>query len=251
MTLPAAEGPRAQEAFVYPGRELEAMSFAVKYHRWILEVFAPLLGTRLVEVGAGTGSFTELLHERRPESLALVEPSEEMFRVLAERAVALRGATRISLHNSVFRSAAGRIREETRPDSIIYVNVLEHIDDDVGELEAVRQTLDSGGRAFIFVPALRWLYGNFDREVGHARRYTKRELEEKCARVGLRVVLSRYFDVLGVVPWWLKYCLLRSDKMEQGAVHFYDKYGVPLTKAAESVVRPPLGKNILLVAEKQ
>lgn len=255
MTLRIAEdtsaGREMEETFVYPGRELEAMSFAVKYHRWILEVFGPYLGSRLVEVGAGAGSFSEMLLERQPESLTLVEPSAEMSRLLGERIEHLRGSARVSIHNSVFRNVAESIRNDERPDSILYVNVLEHIDDDEGELAAISQTLEHGGRASIFVPALRQLYGSFDSEVGHVRRYKKAELEEKCERAGLRVILSRYFDVLGIVPWWLKYCVLRSNKMEPGAVHFYDKYCVPLTKAAEGLLRPPVGKNILLVAEKK
>ncbi len=66
----------------YAGKDLEAMSFAVNYHRWILSIFEPYLGKRVVEVGAGTGSFSELLLEQRLESLALVEPSTAMYQQL-------------------------------------------------------------------------------------------------------------------------------------------------------------------------
>ena len=239
-----------EESFVYPGRELEAMSFAVRYHRWILEVFGPYLGSRLVEVGAGAGAFSELLLERQPSSLALIEPSAEMCRQLRERVEPLRGTTQVSLHNSFFPVVAGRIREDERPDSILYVNVLEHIDDDVGELEAVRRALVPGGRAFFFVPAFRWLYGRFDERVGHVRRYTRGELERKCGLAGFRVIESRYFDLAGVVPWWLKYRLFKSDTLEARTVELYDRFGVPLARVVEKLIRPPLGKNIILVAEK-
>ena len=69
----------------YAGKDLEAMSFAVNYHRWILSIFEPHLGKRVVEVGAGTGSFSELLLERRLESLSLVEPSTAMHQQLCRR----------------------------------------------------------------------------------------------------------------------------------------------------------------------
>jgi SAM-dependent methyltransferase len=240
-----------QEAVVYQGRDLEAMSFADRYHRWILRDFRPYLGARLVEVGAGAGSFSELLLESRPESLTLVEPSAEMFPLLEARVAAAReGGANVSTYNSIFRSVADEIAARERPDSIIYVNVLEHIADDEGELAAVSRALTVGGRAFVFVPALGWLYGDFDREVGHVRRYAKAELEGKCERAGLRVVASRYFDLLGVAPWWVKYRLLKSSELEPRAVRLYDRYCVPLASAAERLVRPPLGKNILLVAEK-
>jgi len=231
----------------YAGRDLEAMSFARNYHRWILDLFAPHLGTRLVEVGAGTGSFSELLLERRPASLTLVEPSPGMHRRLVERVGRGRAAPRI--YNDTFAGVAAQVAAE-RPDSIIYVNVLEHIADDEGELRAVRGALADGGRAFLFVPAFAWLYGSFDRQVGHHRRYTRRELGEKCERAGLRVVKAVYVDAAGVLPWWLKYRVLRSERMEPAAVRFYDNFCVPLLRRAEALAPPPFGKNVLVVAEK-
>jgi SAM-dependent methyltransferase len=233
----------------YAGRDLEAMSFARNYHRWILDLFAPHLGTRLVEVGAGTGSFSELLRERRPASLTLVEPSPGMHRRLVERVGRDGAAPRPRIYNDTFAAVAAQVAAE-RPDSIIYVNVLEHIADDEGELRAVRGALADGGRAFLFVPAFAWLYGSFDRQVGHQRRYTRRELGEKCERAGLRVVKAVYVDAVGVLPWWLKYRVLRSEKMEPAAVRFYDNFCVPLLRRAEALAPPPFGKNVLVVAEK-
>ena len=238
-----------EDALAYAGRDLESMSFARNYHRWILDLFAPHLGRRLVEVGAGTGSFSELLIERAPESLALVEPSA-MFGRLRERAAGWRTRTRVRLYNDTFAGAAARLAEGGRPDSIIYVNVLEHVEDDEAELRLVRDTLAEGGRLFLFVPAFAWLYGSFDRQVGHRRRYTRRGLARACERAGLRVVRSVYFDAAGVLPWWVKYRLLRSEEMEPAAVRFYDRFCVPALRRVEAVVPPPLGKNVLLVAEK-
>lgn len=233
----------------YAGRDLEAMSFAVNYHRWILSVFSPYLGARLVEVGAGTGLFSELLLGHPAQSLALVEPSADMHRILRDRVGQLRPGAEVETFNAVFVEVAGRLKAR-RPDSIIYVNVLEHVADDDAELTAVRQTLGRGGRAFIFVPALPRLYGNFDRQVGHFRRYTKSGLEGKCRRAGFEIIKSTYFDLAGVIPWWVQFRLLKGDTLRPGAVRLYDKYAVPITRAVESVIRPPLGKNLLLIAEK-
>jgi SAM-dependent methyltransferase len=238
------------EALAYAGRDLESMSFARNYHRWILDLFAPHLGRRVVEVGAGTGSFSELLLARAPESLTLVEPSREMHRLLVARVGRLPTAARVRIHNDTFARVARRLAEEERPDSVIYVNVLEHIADDEAELRLVSDVLAPGGRAFVFVPALQWLYGSFDRQVGHRRRYTRRGLEAKCGRAGFRVVKSAYFDAAGVLPWWLKYRVLRSEKMEPAAVKFYDRACVPVLRRVEALAPPPVGKNVLLVAEK-
>jgi hypothetical protein len=237
------------ERLVYEGRDLEAMSFARNYHAWILELFEPYLGARLVEVGAGTGSFSELLLARGTQTLSLVEPSA-MYEQLVENIGRLPEAERVRAYNDTFAQVAGRIREEERPDSIIYVNVLEHVADDDEELSLVRGALGAGGRAFVFVPALSWLYGSFDEMVGHRRRYARRELEVKVTRAGFRVLKSVYFDSAGVLPWWMKYRLLRSRRMEPGAVKLYDRLVVPVLKRIETRAPPPLGKNLLLVAEK-
>lgn len=234
----------------YVGRDLEAMSFAVNYHRWILSVFKPYLGKRLVEVGAGTGSFSELLLEHSYESLALVEPSTAMFSTLKKRIERLQPVVPIEIYNSVFADAAPQIKARHQPDSVIYVNVLEHIRDDEMELRLVREILDLNGRVFIFVPALPQLYGRFDETIGHFRRYTKDDLENKCRRNGLDILKSTYFDLAGVIPWWVQFRLLKVRALKPEAVKFYDTYVVPLTKAVETVLKPPLGKNLLVVAEK-
>jgi len=235
---------------VYTGRDLEAMSFAVNYHRWILQVFEPYLGTRLVEVGAGVGSFSELLLERPLESLVLVEPAAQMYAVLTERMQQSHSNTQIQTFNAMFSRVAAEIEAACQPDSILYVNVLEHVADDEGELRTVNQTLVKAGRIFIFVPALRGLYGSFDRQIGHVRRYSPTELTEKCGRAGFKILEARSFDFLGIVPWWIKYRLFKSRTMEPAAVRFYDEYVVPFAQAIERVVKPPVGKNIILVGEK-
>jgi SAM-dependent methyltransferase len=235
---------------VYTGRDLEAMSFAVNYHRWILQIFEPYLGMRLVEVGAGVGSFSELLLERPLESLVLVEPAAQMYEMLTQRMQRFPSLTQIQTFNAMFSRVAAEIETVWRPDSILYINVLEHVADDEAELRTVNQTLVKGGRIFIFVPALRWLYGSFDRQIGHVRRYSSSELTEKCGRAGFKVLESRAFDFLGIAPWWIKYRLFKSRTMEPAAVRFYDEYVVPFAQAVERAVKPPLGKNIILVGEK-
>jgi hypothetical protein len=128
--------------------------------------------------------------------------------------------------------------------------VLEHIEDDRGELQKVYETLEQGGHCLIFVPAFMSLYGAFDKKVGHFRRYTKKELEEKAKSAGFEIVKSKYFDFVGMFPWYIKYKLLKSDSLESGAVTAYDKFAVPVTKQFERFLSFPAGKNILTVLKK-
>lgn len=237
------------DGLTYVGKDLEAMSFAENYHRWILEEFRPFLGTKLVEVGAGTGLFTRLLLKEDVESLTAVEPSE-MFERLQEGLSITPAGVDVHLHRATFGQVHERIREEAKPDSIIYVNVLEHIREDESELQMVHETLEPGGRCFIFVPALMALYGKFDRKIGHFRRYTKPELEGKCTSAGFKIIRSRYFDFAGIFPWFVKYRMLGSDSLGGSAVSVYDKVAVPMIKTIEKFIVPAVGKNILLIAEK-
>lgn len=233
----------------YVGKDLEAMDFAVNYHRWILQIIEPFLGKHLVEVGAGTGAFSDLLLGTKPETLSLIEPSA-MVENLKINMTKKDLSVAIRIFPNIFAEVATELKDFQPPDSVIYINVLEHIEDDAQELKIVYQTLCPKGRVFIFVPALPVLFSNFDKHIGHYRRYRKAELTEKCRSAGFRILSARYFDAAGILPWLVKYRVFKSLTMEIGAVHLYDKFVVPVAKSLESVLPPPLGKNLLLIAEK-
>jgi len=243
-------GSKLGDPRTYFGRDLESMDFAVNYHRWILDAFRPFLGKRIVEVGAGSGAFSEMLAGTSPDSLVTIEPSSNMYPLLAER---VKKATAIN-HRYAFQGTLAdsveKIRQSGTPDSVIYVNVLEHIEDDALELQMIHSLLQPGGHLLIFVPAHAWLMGSMDRQLGHYRRYTVAELAGKCKAAGFTVRLSGYFDILGVAPWWIMYRLLQARTMSSGAVRFYDRYLVAVSRFLQSVIRLPIGKNVILVAQK-
>jgi SAM-dependent methyltransferase len=226
----------------YPGKELEAMSFAVNYHRWIIDEFEPYLGQQVAEVGAGIGSMSRLILAKPVRRLHAFEPSRNMFPKLAE---GLRDEGRAVPVNDFF----GPKHAGQGFDSILYVNVLEHVEDDRAELANAWQALRPGGHLLVFVPALQWLYSDFDKQVGHFRRYGRAELVGHAQAAGFAIEKARYFDVAGVIPWYLHFVLLRRP-MGGGSVSLYDKVAVPATRFLESIVAPPLGKNILMVARK-
>jgi SAM-dependent methyltransferase len=234
----------------YAGKDLEAMDFAENYHRWILEIFKPFVGKHLAEVGAGTGSFSRLLLETNPTSLDLIEPSE-MFVELEKNLQTDLNSTNITFHRSIFTQIACEFElASSKPDTIFYVNVLEHIEDDRRELETVKRVLAAGGHVCIFVPAMPSLYSEFDKRLGHYRRYTKNELIDKCRSAGLEICVARYFDLLGILPWFAKYRVMRSLTLGSSLVRLYDNLFVPAMKPVENFVNPPVGKNLLIVAKK-
>lgn len=218
------------------------MSFASNYHRWIVDEIAPYLGETVAEVGAGIGSVSELLLQKPIGHLSAFEPSANMYPRLAER---LRGESRATTVNGFF--GAGQAGEGFH--SVAYINVLEHIEDERAELAHALAALRPGGHLLVFVPALAWLYSDFDRRVGHFRRYTKPQLERIVTQAGFDLVGARYFDMAGIAPWYVNFVLLRRP-MGGGSVSLYDRLVVPPMRLIESIAKPPLGKNVLLIARK-
>jgi SAM-dependent methyltransferase len=226
------------------------MAFASNYRRWIMEVLTPFLGRNVVEVGAGNGDFCGLLLAARPASLTILEPSPNLYGRLKNFLPRIDSTGITEIHQSNFPDAVRAKKAPNNLDTAVYINVLEHIEDDQTELKTAFCALSPGGRILIFVPALPSLMSPMDRDVGHFRRYTMRELKAKCSAAGFKIRLARYFDVLGIAPWWLKYRLLKSRTLGAGAVRTHDRWIVPISRAIENVVTPPLGKNIILVGEK-
>ena len=228
-------------ARAYPGRDLEAMSVAHNYHRWIVDELKPYLGGSVAEVGAGSGSVSRLLLDGGAARLRAFEPSDNLYPLLAR---ALRDEPRAVAVKDFFHASNG----ETF-DSIVYVNVLEHIEDDRAELARAFDALNRGGHLLLFVPALGWLYSAHDREIGHFRRYSKAGLANLVAGAGFTIAKARYFDVAGIIPWYVNFVVLQNP-LSGKSIDLYDRFVVPVMRAVESTVAPPLGKNVLLVARK-
>jgi len=225
------------------------MALAVNYSRWIFDRLRPFIGKHIVEVGAGMGSFTKFLLETQPASMTLLEPSISLFPILRERLPSLDPRGIAQARAATLAQAFAGTNAPRQPDTAIYVNVLEHIADDEQELRTLHSILPASGRLLIFVPANPWLMGTMDRHLRHFRRYKLDELAAKCRSAGFRIQLAEYFDVIGIVPWWVRYCLLQSDRMEPASVQLYDRIVVPISRILERFVTPPIGKSVILVAE--
>jgi SAM-dependent methyltransferase len=228
----------------YEGRDLEAMAFARNYHAWIRDQFAEFVRGDVAEVGAGDGAFSALLLPLAPRSLTLFEPSAAMH---ARQPRQLRSAPWLRRVNAAF--GAGGPAHAGAFDCLLYVNVLEHIGDDERELALAFEALRPGGHLCVFVPALPWLMSDFDRRIGHHRRYRRHELRRKLRTAGFAVRRDHYLDCLGVLPWLLCMRLGRRD-LSPAAVVAYDRHVVPALRALETRVRPLIGKNVLAVAQR-
>ena len=138
---------------------------------------------------------------------------------------------------------------KTHFDSIIYVNVLEHIKNDENELIEVYKALTNGGHALIFVPAIPLLYSKFDKNIGHFRRYYKNDLVQLAQKIGFNIKKAKYFDFAGIIPWYIFFVLFKQQ-LTRDRVSLYDQWAVPVIQKIERLVIPPVGKNLLLVLQK-
>lgn len=242
------DGPDAtteRRGDAYAGRDLEALAVLSRYRGWIVSRFAPYLAGAALEIGAGLGAISGRI---RPlvDTLDLVEPSPRLAAEIGRRFAADSG---VRVFAEPFETFARRDAPGSR-DSIVMVNVLEHIENDALALRRIRDLLKPGGHLLLFVPALPVLFSKLDRTYGHFRRYTRRGLVDRVAEADLAVLRVRYFDLLGVVPWWLLNTLGGAVEFNPSLVRLYDAVGVPLTRAVESVFSPPTGKNLLLIARR-
>jgi len=241
--LPTPSSTMRATDFSYSGTELDALAAAPNYYRFIARRFAPFIGTRAVEVGAGIGTFAEhLLRETTVRELSLVEPADNNFPQLRQR---LGGRKGVRLVHGYLEA---HVRELAGADSIVAVNVLEHTPDDVSFLRAAHQVLRPGGSALVFVPAVQAVYGSLDEQFEHYRRYSKTMLRRAFTAAGFHDVRLRHVNCLGLAAWFMAGRVFKWHTIDASRVQFYDRWVVPWLTRAELVVEPPIGQSILAIA---
>jgi SAM-dependent methyltransferase len=221
---------------------LRRMAGAPAYNRWLVDRARPYLGRRVLDAGAGSGTLTRLVAGEVDEVVAL-EPDAELL-------PHLRGAVAGEPNVTVVHAAAEQLPALSlgRFDSVLCLNVLEHVADDEGALRSFRAALVPGGRVLLLVPAHPRLYGEIDRVVDHERRYSRPGLESLLARCGLEVVALRPVNPLGALGWLVSSRLLRRRHVPEGPLRAYDRL-VPLLRPLDRLPLP-FGLSLWAVARR-
>jgi SAM-dependent methyltransferase len=224
------------------GRRLEDSSGADQrcYRALQLEVIAPHCGRSVLEVGAGLGEFAAQLTGLDRHVVTDVDPGAVAW-------LATRFADRPEVEARTFDLTTGAL-DIAPVSSVVAINVLEHIEDDSGALRTLASMVEPGGRIVLWVPGYPQLYGDFDRAVGHVRRYTPRTLTSAIVRAGLRPDHVRPVNLLGGIAWWLAVRRGGVGQPRPGLVRTYDRTVVPITRFVERRVTPPFGQSVLGVA---
>jgi SAM-dependent methyltransferase len=231
-------------SFSYSGTELDAVAEAKNYYDWIVDCFAAHIGRRCVEAGAGIGTVSQLVLDRAsPRTLTLIEPAANNLPALRER---FAGDSRVSVYHGYLEDLTSSLES----DSIIAVNVLEHVEKDDEFLKASFSILAPGGSLLLLVPACPALFGSLDRAFDHFRRYTKSGLHDSIVAAGFEIETIHYLNMVGVAAWFVSGRILRRATLGRGQVRFYDRWIIPVVRRLESLISAPIGQSVMAIARK-
>jgi len=213
----------------------------VRYNRWMFERLRRWIGGSVLEIGSGIGNLSAFLVDR--ERLVLTDTREEYLSRLRQR---FAGRPNVSVARLYLpdddRAVAGQ-----RFDTVICLNVLEHVDDDISALHAIRRLLGPGGRLVLLVPALQALYGTIDRALGHHRRYKRDGLADLLRATGYTLAHIEYFNLAGIPGWWWAGRVVRRETIPGGSLRLYDAL-VPLFRL-ERFIPWRVGQSLIAIGE--
>ncbi len=214
---------------------------ARNYRRYERDTIAPHVGSSMLEIGSGLGTFSA---QFLPRLARLVVSDSDPYCVeqLSKRYEADPNVQVLEL------VLPADIPLSEPVDTVVTMNVLEHIVDDVAALRCLARATKPGGRIVIWVPGYPQLYGDFDRKVGHVRRYTPKTMEAAVTAAGLSIDVLRPINMLGGIAWWFAVRRARVSYPNPRVVRAYDRLVVPTTRFIERLVRPPFGQTVFCVA---
>jgi SAM-dependent methyltransferase len=236
-------GPGAEQFDSATCEHAFGVTAAPRYRQWEYDLVEPFLGHSVLEIGSGMGHFSEKLVEARLDRVVLSDPDELCLEGL-RRSYGDRSGVEVTMI-----ALPGPVSLSEPVESVVAMNVLEHIEDDAQALRDLAGAVASGGRIVLWVPAYMQLYGDFDRRIGHFRRYTPTTIRDTVDRAGLRVSHVRPVNLLGGIAWWIAVRRGGAGRPDRRLVWLYDNLVVPVSRTVEKAIRPPFGQSLVCVAE--
>jgi SAM-dependent methyltransferase len=233
-------------SYVYVGTELDLFATAERWKSYVRRQVRPYLGRQVLEVGAGTGGTTRVLCDEGPERWVCLEPDSS----LGDRLIAAIHEGELADCCEARIGTLADLDERDRFDTILYMDVLEHIADDRAELLRAADQLQTGGHLIVLAPAHQWLFTPFDEAIGHYRRYTKSTLR-KAGPPGFALRRLVYLDSIGLLASLGNRLVLKSSMPNPAQIAVWDRLMVPLSRLVDPLLGYSLGKSALAVWRKQ
>jgi glycosyltransferase involved in cell wall biosynthesis len=223
---------------------LDALDAAPKFNQWMYDSVKPWLGSRVAELGVGRGNMSKFI--RRHDQVLLTDYRLDYLTELRERWSEY-GNLRIGKLDMAMREDYEQLREFA-PDSVVFLNVLEHIEDDRAVLRHLFETVPPGCRIVVLVPYNMKLYSEFDKALGHFRRYGEWELEGKMREAGFDVEKQFFFNKAGVLAWYVANTLGGQKALKPWQLRIYG-FLTPLFRVLDAVL-PMSGLSTVVVGRK-
>jgi trans-aconitate methyltransferase len=226
-------------SYVYCGAELDLFASAENWKSYVRASVKSFLGRTVLEVGAGNGNTTRALCRGQFDRWVCLEPDAALADQLDSAAAA--GELPDCCHISI--GTLSELSAENQFDTILYMDVLEHIEHDRTELMRAAEHLEPGGHLIVLAPAHQWLFSPFDQSIGHFRRYTRQTLRD-AAPGELSLVKLAYMDSVGMLASLGNRLLLKSAMPTAQQITIWDRLMVPLSRIADPVLLHTLGKSV-------
>jgi SAM-dependent methyltransferase len=229
----------------YIGQELNLFSLATNWKCYVNRAIGEYLDGDVLEVGAGIGSTTAAMHDGRAHSWVCLEPDPRNATRLKKAVVASSKYKEIQ----VIAGSLDAIGNRPSFDCILYMDVLEHIYDDRDQMESAAQLVRDGGYIIILSPAHQWLFSEFDKSIGHLRRYNKQLLRSLMPPGWMQVKMA-YLDSVGALLSLANALALRQAMPSRWQIALWDRFCIPLSTIIDSLLRGKCGKSILAIWRK-
>jgi len=229
----------------YIGNELELFDKAKNWKNYYGNSVKPFLTGDVMEVGAGIGATTRSLCNGTQNKWVCLEPDT----VLANQITMKMQRKELP---ACCELRIGTLENQSPTelfDTLIYIDVIEHIENDAAELQRAYKHLKKGGHLIILVPAHQWLYSPFDEAIGHFRRYNKGMLK-KAIPQGFMQHTLKYMDSVGLMASIANKLFLKQSYPTQQQVLFWDSTLVPISRFTDVVIFHAIGKSLLGIWKK-
>ncbi|OKH19666.1 methyltransferase type 12 [Hydrococcus rivularis NIES-593] len=231
--------------FIYVGTELELFAQAKNWKDYLRVLLRRYIKGNVLEVGAGIGSNTRLLCRSQYQKWICLEPDTQLFQGL-ESSIKANGIIDCFASNGTIDS----LQEEQLFDTILYLDVLEHIKRDREEVIKASRHLKPDGNLIIVAPAHQWLFTPFDAAIGHYRRYNKQTLKAVLPD-DIEIIKLNYLDCVGLLASLGNKLVLKQSQPTLKQIKVWDRFMVPISRKLDPIIGYSFGKSVLLVGRKK
>lgn len=231
--------------YSYVGQELELFAGATNWKMYFRSALADRLVGDVLEVGAGIGETARHLLDGRQRSWLCLEPDERLATTLRDWAA----STTVGPRPSVQIGTIADLEPKSRFDTILYIDVLEHIEDDRLEMQRAANLLVPGGSLVVLSPAFQQLYSEFDKALGHYRRYTRSSLAAVMPTT-VKCVRLIYLDCVGFMASFANRALLRQELPSSRQIALWDRVMIPASRVLDPVFARGFGRSVLGIYER-